>query len=195
VALAAQNVLGYLLASLSIILDKPFLVGDFIVVENELGTIEKIGVKTTRVRALSGEEVVFSNKDLLEHRIHNYKSMRIRRVVQSFSVPYGTPTDLVEKVPGWVKGIIEKKSGLKFDRCHLAKFGPSSLDYEFVFYVKDPDYNKYMDLQQEVLLQILRRFEAEKVQFALPVRRLLTSESLPEVPLSPEPAPRAEINN
>lgn len=194
VALAAQNVLGDLLASLSIVLDKPFKVGDFILVGEDMGTVENIGIKTTRLRSLSGEELVFSNRDLLDSRVRNYKRMWQRRVVHTFSVRYGTPLEKVAAVPGWVKTIVEqtelsasadssgtlvtesrapvKVNKVKFDRCHLSLFGESSLNYELVFWVNDPDYNIYMDLQQGILLRILEKFAAEKVEFALPARSL-----------------------
>ncbi len=172
VALAAQNVLGDLLASLSIVLDKPFVVGDFIITGKELGTVQHIGVKTTRLRSLSGEELVVSNKDLLESRIQNFKRMQERRVVQNFRILYSTPQEKLAQVPGWVKAAIEKQPGLRFDRCHLAKYGESSLEFEFVFYVLDPDYTRYMDLQQIVLLDIFKTFADEQIQFAHPSRSI-----------------------
>jgi small-conductance mechanosensitive channel len=170
VALAAQNVLGDLLASLSIVLDKPFVIGDFIVAGTEKGTVELMGIKTTRLRSLSGEELVLSNKDLLESRIQNFKRMWRRRVVQLFGVVYSTPVDVLAKIPDWVKELVEKEQMLTFDRCHLMRYGTSSLDYELVFFVDDPDYNKYMDVQQRVLLGILQKFTEEKVDFAFPTQ-------------------------
>lgn len=178
IALAAQNILGDLLASLSIVLDKPFVVGDFIVTGNEKGTIEYVGVKTTRLRSLSGEQLVMSNKDILESRIQNFKRMDVRRVVQKFGVLYSTPVEKLEKIPQWTKEIIIGNEKLKFDRCHFFSYGDSSLDFEFVFFVKDPDYNTYMDLQQMVLLDIFRKFQEEKVDFAFPTRTIHV-ESLP----------------
>lgn len=180
VALAAQNILGDLLASLSIVLDKPFVVGDFIVVGTDLGTVEHIGLKTTRIRSLSGEELVFSNKDLLESRIRNYKRMWQRRVVQKFGVIYSTPADVLEKIPQWVREFVEKYPELRFDRCHFAQYGNSSLDFELVFWVTNPDYNIYMDYQQKLLLDIFRKFTAEKVEFAFPSQSLYV-EKLPDL--------------
>jgi small-conductance mechanosensitive channel len=168
VALAAQNVLGDLLASLSIVLDKPFVVGDFIVAGTESGTIEHIGIKTTRLRSLSGEQVVLSNKDLLESRVHNYKRMSRRRVVQSFGVTYSTPAEILEKIPQWARELTEAHDSILFDRCHFMKYGASSLDFEFVFYVLDPEYNTFMDIQQTLLLGIFKKFSKEKVEFAFP---------------------------
>jgi len=172
VALAAQNILGDLLASLSIVLDKPFVVGDFIVVGNEVGNVEEIGIKTTRVRSLSGEMLVFSNKDLLESRIRNFKRMFERRVVQNFGVTYNTSPDLMDAIPGWVKTYVEEDPKLRFDRCHFMKFGDSSLDFELVFHVMAPEYNIYMDSQQKLLMKLLRRFAQEGVDFAFPTRSL-----------------------
>lgn len=166
VALAAQNVLGDLLASLSIVLDKPFVVGDFIITGTEMGTIEQIGIKTTRVRSLSGEELVFSNKDLLESRIRNYKRMWERRVVQTFNVSYNTSAEKLEAIPQWIRGFVEKQNQLRLERCHLSKFNLSSIEFELAFWVKNPDFNIYMDLQQQVLLETFRKFHSEGVRFA-----------------------------
>ncbi|MGE3973543.1 MAG: mechanosensitive ion channel family protein [Bdellovibrionales bacterium] len=179
VALAAQNILGDLLASLSIVLDKPFVVGDFIVSGEEKGTVEHIGIKTTRLRSLSGEQVILANKDLLESRVKNYKRMWIRRVVQSFGVTYSTSAETLEKIPLWVKEIVQAESQLKFDRCHFMTYGNSSLDFELVFFVSDPDYNIFMDLQQRVLLNILKKFVKEDVSFAFPTQTLYV-EALPQ---------------
>lgn len=172
VALAAQNVLGDLLASLSIVLDKPFVIGDFIVAGEQVGTVEDIGIKTTRLRSLSGEQLILSNKDLLESRLQNFKRMWVRRVVQKFGVVYSTPAEVLEKIPVWVREVIEAQAQLKFDRCHFASYGDSSLDFEFVFFVEDPTYNVFMDLQQTVLLGIFKKFAAENVDFAFPTRTL-----------------------
>jgi small-conductance mechanosensitive channel len=172
IALAAQNILGDLLASLSIVLDKPFIVGDFLVVGDEKGTVEHIGIKTTRLRSLSGEQLVFSNKDLLESRIRNFKRMWERRAVQRVGVTYSTPIEKIEAIPGWVKGFVEKHPKLRFDRCHFANYGPSSLDFEFVFWVSDPEFNVYMDLQEKVLIDIYRKFSAERIEFAFPTQTI-----------------------
>lgn len=172
VALAAQNILGDLLASLSIVLDKPFVVGDFIIVGSDLGTVEHVGLKTTRVRALSGEQLIFSNKDLLESRVRNFKRMWQRRVVQGFRVTYDTPPEKIAQVPGWVRGMIEADPLLTFDRCHFMRYGASSLDFEMVFWVKNPEYNVFMDRQQELLLNIMRKLQAEGIEFAFPTQTL-----------------------
>lgn len=168
VALAAQNILGDLLASLSIVLDKPFVVGDFIVAGEEKGTVEQIGIKTTRLRSLSGEQLVLSNKDLLESRVRNYKRMWQRRVIHKFGVVYSTPADTLEKIPEWIKDIVLKYQQLSFDRCHFMEYGGSSLDFELVYFIADPEFNVHMDFQQKVLIDIYRKFAAEKVEFAYP---------------------------
>lgn len=168
VALAAQSILGDLFASLTIALDKPFVVGDFIITGNEMGAIEHIGLKTTRVRSLSGEQLVFSNSDLLSSRIRNYKRMSERRVVFNFGVVYSTPPDQLERIPGTVRKIIEGNPNLRFDRCHFAKFGGSSLDFEAVYYIKSPDYNAHMDALQSINLAIAREFGREGIDFAFP---------------------------
>jgi small-conductance mechanosensitive channel len=180
VALAAQNFLGDLLASLSIVLDKPFIVGDFIVTKDDAGTVEHIGIKTTRVRSLSGELLVLSNKNLLESRIRNYKQMSERRVIFSIGVVYSTPRAIVEKIPGWIKEIVEKQNQVRFDRCNFSKFANSALEFEIVFYILDPDYNIYMDQQEKILVGILEKFTAEGVEFAFPTKTIHV-ESLPEV--------------
>lgn len=172
VALAAQNILGDLLASLSIIMDRPFEVGDFIVVGTEQGTVEYIGLKTTRLRSLSGEELIFSNKDLLESRVHNFKRMRERRIVQSFGILYSTPSELLDKIPMWVKEIMDQMPKLRYDRCHFANYGASSLDYELVFWVLGPEYVLYMSEQQKLLISIFEKFQKEGVEFAFPTRTI-----------------------
>lgn len=179
VALAAQNILGDLLSSLSIVLDKPFVVGDFIIAGNEKGTVEQIGIKTTRLRSLSGEELVLSNKDLLESRVRNYKRMWQRRIEQKIGVTYSTPAEKIEKIPGWIKEAIEKHEKLRLDRCNFSGFGASSLDFEFIFFVQDPSFNVYMDLQEKVFLEILKKFTDEKVEFAFPSQSIYV-EKMPE---------------
>ena len=170
VALAVQNVLGDLFASLSIIIDKPFVIGDFIIVGDLMGTVERIGLKTTRVRSLSGEQIIFSNSDLLSSRVRNYKRMYERRVVFPFGVTYDTPVDLLEEIPGTVREIVEAQEDVRFDRCHFKSFGDCSLDFETVYYVLVPDYAVYMDRQQAVNLAIMRAFEAQGIEFAYPTQ-------------------------
>jgi small-conductance mechanosensitive channel len=172
VALAVQNILGDLFASLSIVLDKPFVIGDFIIVGDLLGTVEKIGLKTTRVRSLSGEQLVFSNNDLLQSRIRNYKRMFERRILFSFGVVYQTAADKLEAIPGMVKEIIDSLEDTRFDRAHFKDYGNFSLNFEVVYYVLKPDYNVYMDKQQDINLALYRRFKEESIEFAYPTQTL-----------------------
>jgi len=169
-ALAVQNILGDILASLSIVLDKPFVVGDYIIVDEYQGTVEDIGIKTTRVRSLSGERIVFSNSDLLKARIRNYKSMQQRRAVFTFGVEYGTPADVVARIPGVVREVIEGNEMTRFDRSHFARYGDWSLVFEAVYYVTDPGYNQYMDIQQKINLELYSRIEELGARFALPTQ-------------------------
>jgi small-conductance mechanosensitive channel len=173
VALAAQNILSDLFASLSIVLDKPFVLGDFIVVGPQAGTVDAIGLKTTRVRSLTGEQLVFANNDLLQSRIQNFKRMHERRIVFSVGVTYETPRDKLGRVADILREAVETQADLRFDRAHFKQFGPSSLDFEVVYYVRSPEYNVYMDAQQAVNLMIFDRFAAEEIDLAYPTQTLL----------------------
>ena len=175
VALAVQNILSDLFASLSIAFDQPFVIGDFIIVDEHLGTVEKIGLKTTRVRSLSGEQLVFSNNDLLSSRIRNYKRMGERRILFTFGVIYQTPIETLEAIPGWVREIVQAQEETRFDRTHFKSFGDFSLDFEAVYYVLSPDYSIYMDIQQSINLGLMKRFEQEGVEFAYPTQTLFVS--------------------
>jgi len=175
VALALQNILGDLFASLSIVLDKPFVIGDFIIVDNYLGTVEHVGLKTTRVRSLYGEQLVFSNSDLLNSRIRNYKRMYERRVVFTIGVTYQTPAEKLEKIPRIIREAIEAQENARFDRAHFKEFGDFSLNYEIVYYVTQPDYIVYMDIQQAINLILVRKFEEEGIEFAYPTQTLFVS--------------------
>ena len=170
VALAVQNILGDLFASLSIVLDKPFVIGDFIIVGEMMGTVEHIGMRTTRVRSLSGEQLIFSNDDLLSSRIRNYKRMHERRALFRFGVTYQTPRDQLAAIPEMVREIIESHDDTRFDRAHFAGFGDSALDFEVVYYMLVPDYNTFMDTQQAINLELIGRFEELGIDFAYPTR-------------------------
>lgn len=172
VALAAQNILADLFASVSIALDRPFEIGDFIVVDDKLGTVEHIGLKTTRIRSLSGEELIFGNSDLLRSRIRNFKRMQNRRIVFSIGVTYDTPYGKLRRIPGIIREVIEKQDDVRFDRAHFKEYGPYSLNFEVVYFVLNPDYNLYMDRQQAINLGIFERFEKEGIQFAYPTQTL-----------------------
>lgn len=173
VALAVQNILGDLFASITIILDKPFVVGDLIVVGDVTGRIETIGIKTTRVRSLSGEIVVFSNADLLQSRIRNYHSVYERRLFFTFGVVYETPRHKLAAIPDMVKKIISELSEARLERVHFTRFGESSLDFEVVFYSLRPDLNFSLECQERVNLRLLEEFEKESIEFAYPTRTLL----------------------
>ena len=168
VALALQNVLGDLFASLSIVFDKPFVIGDAISVDGSTGTVESIGMKTTRLRSASGEQLILANGELLKSRIQNWTRMSERRVVLAFGVPYQTPPDAIERIPGMVRAIIERQDRTRFDRAHFKNFGVSSLDFEAVYWVLTPDYGVFMDRQQAVNLGLLRAFEKKGISFAVP---------------------------
>ena len=170
IALAIQNILGDLFASLSIVLDKPFVVGDFIVIGELMGTVEHVGLKTTRLRSLSGEQLVFANADLLGSRIRNFKRMSERRVLFTVGVTYQTPSARLSAIPGILREIISADQGVRFDRAHFKSYDDSALTFEIVYYVLDPDYNRYMDTQQRINLEIYRRFEREGIEFAYPTR-------------------------
>ncbi len=173
IAFALQNILGDIFCSVAIILDKPFAVGDFIIVGEQLGVVENIGIKTTRVRSLWGEQIIFSNADLTNSRIRNFKRMQERRVVFSIGVVYETPAEKLELIPGIVRESIEANALTRFDRAHFQRFGDFSLDFEIVYYVLDRDFNIFMDIQQGINLAIFRRFKEEGIQFAYPTQELV----------------------
>lgn len=173
VALAVQNILGDLFASLSIVIDKPFVIGDFIVVDDYAGTVEAIGLKTTRLRSISGEQIVFSNNDLLKTRVRNYKRMRERRIVFSFGVLYQTPADLLQKIPQMVRQVVERQEKARFDRAHFKEFGDSAYNFEVVYWMLEPEYALYMDTQQAINIELVKVFAEHKIDFAFPTRTLM----------------------
>lgn len=172
VALAAQTIFKDLFSYFIIIFDKPFEVGDFIIIGDLMGTVETIGLKTTRIRSLSGEEMIFSNSDLTDSRVKNFKRMYNRRVVFSIGVTYDTPIEKLKRIPIIIKKIIEGVKDAKFDRSHFFKYGDFALIYETVYYVVGSDYNKYMDIQQEINFKIKEEFEKLKIEFAFPTQTL-----------------------
>jgi small-conductance mechanosensitive channel len=172
VALAVQNILGDLLASLSIVLDKPFVVGDAIMVGEDKGVVEHIGIKTTRVRALNGQLIVFSNNDLLKSRIHNYKRMQERRVPFNLEVVYQTSPEKLERIPQIVQAAVEAQPKTRFDRAHLKECGAHGYIFEAVYVVLHADLKLYMDTHQRVNLEIIRAFARENIEFAYPTQTL-----------------------
>jgi small-conductance mechanosensitive channel len=175
VALAAQNIISDLFASLSIVLDKPFVLGDFLVIDDLSGNVEKVGLKTTRVRSLSGEQLVFSNNDLLKCRIRNYGRMFERRIPFTIGVVYQTPAEKLEQIPKILEDVIQKQESARFDRAHFQRFGDFSLNFEIVYYVESSDYRLYMDIQQAVNLEIYRRFAEAGIEFAYPTQTVFVN--------------------
>jgi len=175
IALALQNVLSDVFSSFSIYVDKPFKVGDFIVVGADSGTVERIGLKTTRVRTLQGEELVISNKELTTARVQNFKRMERRRVLFTIGVVYGTASVALESIPVIVQEIVDSIDGLEFDRCHFATYGDFSLNFEIVFYVQSSNYVEYMDRREAVNLALYQRFEKEKIEFAYPTQTVFVN--------------------
>ena len=189
IALALQNILGDIFAYLTIIFDEPFATGDYLVVGNQMGTVEKIGVRTTRVRSLSGEQIIFPNSDLLGSRIHNYKGMQERRIAFTIGVTYETPHEKLERIPAMIREIVEAQEQTRFDRSHFKGFGESDLTFETVYYVLSREYSVYMDIQQAVNLEISKRFAEEEIEFPYPTRTLYLNTSAPSG--DPEKAPPA----
>jgi small-conductance mechanosensitive channel len=178
IALAAQTILGDLFSYLVIFFDKPFEIGDFIIIQDKMGTVEYIGLKTTRLRALSGEQLVCSNTDLTNSRIHNYKRMNERRVVFSFGVVYSTPVEKLKTIPARIRNLVEVAGNTRFDRAHFVSFGDSSLNFEVVYYVLSSDYTMYMDKQQAINLAIVEFFEKNTIEFAFPTQTLYFNPNL-----------------
>lgn len=175
IALAAQTILGDLFSYLVIFFDKPFETGDFIVIQDKMGTVEYIGIKTTRLRTLNGEQLICSNTDLTNSRVHNYKRMQERRIVFSFGVVYNTPPAKLKNIPLMIKNIIDDLDLVRYDRAHFLSFGDSSLNFEVVYYVNSPEYNLYMDKQQAINLDIMEMFEREQIEFAFPTQTIFVS--------------------
>jgi len=183
VALALQNVLGDLFASISILLDKPFVVGDAIVVGDFNGTVEQIGIKTTRLKSVNGEQLIMGNADLAHSRIRNFKRLLERRSVFTFGVTYQTPREKLERIPALLQEIIEQTPQARFERAHFAKFGDWALVFEAAYFVQHPDYQSYMDAQQAINFELLRRFEQERIEFAYPTQTVV--QALPAPPAAP----------
>lgn len=170
IALALQNILGDLFSSFAIFFDKPFVVGDFIVVGEQWGVVEKIGIKTTRLRSLRGEEIVISNRELTSTLVLNFKQMKERRVLFKFGVTYDTPPEKLREIPDIVKNIVQSVKLARFDRTHFKHFEDSSLGFEAVYYVEAPDYAKYMDINQEIHFKIHEVFSEKGISMAFPTR-------------------------
>ncbi|WP_084397647.1 mechanosensitive ion channel family protein [Henriciella aquimarina] len=177
IGLAAQGMFRDLFSSLSIVLDKPFQVGDTVRYDDTWGDIEDIGLKTTRIRSRKGEQIIISNTNLLEKEIHNMRRMTRRRIELDFSLIYQTPPDVADAIPGMVAELVKEMQGAAFDRCSMVAFGRSSLDYELVFYSLNPDFNRSMALRSKVLLALFRKFGEEGIKFAYPTQTLYLNEA------------------
>ena len=174
IAFALQGVLGDLFASFSIYFDKPFRIGDFITVGNDSGTVEQIGIKSTRLRDLQGEELVISNAELTAARVHNFKKMDERRIVTKFGITYETPQERVKEVPGIVERIFASIDGARLDRVHFTTFGDSALTFEVVYFVETADYTEYLDAQQRFNFDLMTRFAELGIDFAYPTQTIYT---------------------
>ncbi|MEN9953006.1 MAG: hypothetical protein RLZZ520_1274 [Bacteroidota bacterium] len=173
IALAAQNILGDLFNYFVIFFDRPFEVGDFITVDDKKGTVEYIGIKTTRIKSITGEQLIVSNSNLTSSRIHNFKRLESRRVVFTIGVVYGLPMEKLKMIPEIIKKIVEQSPLVRFDRVHFHRYGDFSLDYEVVFFVDTPEYNTYMDILQQINFGIYEKFASEKIDFAFPTQTLI----------------------
>lgn len=172
IGIAAQGVFRDLFSSLSIIIDKPFQVGDTVRYGESWGAIEEIGLKTTRVRARTGEQLIISNTNLLDYEIHNMTRMARRRIETGFGVIYQTDPDVAERIPGLVAEMFKDIQGVEFDRCGLSAFGPSSLDYTLIFYSLNPDFNRSMAARSKVLLALFGTFKDQGIEFAYPTQTI-----------------------
>lgn len=172
VALASQAVLGDLFSYFSIMFDRPFEAGDFIIAGDYMGTVEHVGIKTTRIQSLGGEQIVFSNTDITNSRLRNYKKMQKRRVLFSLGVTYQTTSDRLKEIPSIIREIVSGVENTAFDRTHFFSFGDFSLVFEVVYYVMGSDYNKYMDIQETINLRVKEEFEKRGIEFAYPTQTL-----------------------
>ena len=176
IAFALQNVLSDMFSAFTIYFDRPFEIGDFVILGDDAGTVKKIGIVSTRIQTLQGEELVVSNQELITTRIRNFKQMKKRRVSFNFGVIYGTPSSKLEKIPDMIKSIIESMDIADVDRVHFKEFGNFSLNFETVYYIRSKDYNTYMDTQQEINLKIKKAFEKEGIEMAFPTQTIFVKE-------------------
>ncbi|MCD5396299.1 MAG: mechanosensitive ion channel family protein [Candidatus Pacebacteria bacterium] len=170
VAFALQNILEDLFSSFAIYFDKPFRVGDYIIVGQHKGAVEKIGIKTTRLRSVHGEEVVISNRALTNAEIQNFGRVKERRALFKIGVIYETPQEKLEKIPEIIQKIIEEKEMTRFDRVHFVEYGDFSLNFEISFYVETSDYKTFLDIQQKILFKIREEFQKQGIEFAYPTQ-------------------------
>ncbi len=179
VALALQNVLGDLFASLSIALDKPFGVGDNLVIDTFTGTVEHIGIKTTRLRSESGEQIIMSNADMLKSRVRNFGRMPEQRSLITLRLSYGTPAETLRSIPTMLERVVREQANTRFDRCHLRILGESALHFELSYFVQQPSVNPLLDLQQAINFRILDEFQRLGVEFAYPTQLVMVDDRRP----------------
>jgi len=177
IALATQAILKDLFSYFVIFFDRPFEIGDFIIVGDFMGVVDHIGIKTTRLSSLSGEQIIFSNTDLTDTRVRNYKRMDKRRIAFQLGVTYQTTSDQLKEIPLIIANIIKEINGAAFDRAHFFSYGDFSLIFEVVYHVLDRDYNKYMDIQQEINFKIKEAFEKRGIEFAYPTQTLFLTKT------------------
>ncbi len=188
IAFAAQGILGDLFSYFSIILDRPFEIGDFLVVGDMVGTVEQIGIKTTRLRSLTGEELIAANTDLTNSRIQNFRRMRRRRIVFTLGVTYETPQAQIEAIPKLIQQVIDATEGVSFDRAHFNNFGDHSLDYEVVYFVETSDYTTYMNAQQTINFALKASFDQAGIEFAYPTQLLYLAQVNDQGAMTPGPS-------
>jgi len=174
IAFALQNVLSDIFASISIYIDKPFKIGDFIIVGKDMGTVQKIGIKSTRILTLHGQQLVVSNRELTDTRVNNYEKMKRRRIVFPLSIIYSTPHKKLKKIPSIIKDIVDKTDQATFERTHWKEYGDSALIFEIVYYVESSDFTLYRDINEKINLAIKEKFEKEKIKFAYPTQTIYT---------------------
>ena len=172
IAFALQNVLADLFASVSIYFDKPFTKGDFIVTKDDMGIVQKIGIKSTRIKTLNGEELIISNRELTETRVRNFRHMEKRRVALNVGVQYDTPLEKLQKIPKIIEKILNKIDDAELSRAHFKTFQDSNMEFEAIYFIKNKDYQLFMDIQQKVNLELVKIFRKEGIQFAFPTRTL-----------------------
>lgn len=173
-AFALQNVISDLFASITIFVDRPFEIGDTIKIGNDIGTVEKIGLKSTQLRTPLGNQLIISNQELTNQRIHNMKRMNKRKVDLILGVSYETPVDQLEKIPNWIEEIINKYDDTEFSYAYLVEMAASSLNYKIVYHIKNADAHKWLENQQSINLSILRKFTEEKVDIPYPTQKIIS---------------------
>jgi small-conductance mechanosensitive channel len=180
IALAAQNILGDLFNYFVIFFDRPFEIGDYIVFDDKMGTVEYLGIKTTRIRSLTGEQIIVGNSNLTNSRIHNFKRMYERRILFAINIDYRTPLEKLKIVPGLLKSIVEQQKLTRFDRAHFAAYSDWALRFEVVYFVLTSEFNKYMDIQQAINFRIFEELKKNEIYFVTPVHSTMSSPAMPE---------------